>query len=578
MDGPAWTEVNAMPAAAPRPESPDDALDAALAALTATDIPPDEQDYAWAGAADGRSAELAGLSDADLAELLAEPPPRPAAAGWPLSYQTPQVPGGWPWPAGFAPRDGSGGGAGFADGGPLDTLDASITLAGFADDGYDRAGGLDDDSLVGVLRGWRRLTSWAQARELAMIAALARRRPADGTPPAAGPGEFPAVLSEFLGAEVAAALTLTAIAAGKQVGLALDLAQRPATQAALAAGRIDLPRARELTTMLGPLTAAYAGAVEAAVLPQAPAMTTGQLRAALAKAILALDPDAVRRRREEAEKQARVEHYPDPDGTATLAGRNLPPAQVLAASKRLTQIATRWKKLGALGGMDLLRAHAYLALLNGLDVAAPPASLLPAPAPGPAGPGPGPGYRDDGSGTAAGHPGTGSPGTGSRGPRHGSRGPHDGSADPGDGRRGPHDGNSGPDEGSFGPDDGPDGAARPDGAPVPAGLRKPQPGPDLPPLAGLISLTIPLTTLMQLGDAPGYGPVDAGIARLLACALAGHRATRWQITVTAPDGTALATGPHRGPAGNSQRSADSAGTGPGSAGPDTAGPGHGSRD
>src|SRR5487761_305481 len=107
MDGPAWTEVNAMPAAAPRPESPDDALDAALAALTATDIPPDEQDYAWADAADGRSAELAGLSDADLAELLAEPP-RPAAAGWPLSYQTPQVPGGWPWPAGFAPRDGSG--------------------------------------------------------------------------------------------------------------------------------------------------------------------------------------------------------------------------------------------------------------------------------------------------------------------------------------------------------------------------------------------------------------------------------------------------------------------------------------
>src|SRR5487761_1752817 len=185
--------------------------------------------------------------------------------------------------------------------------------------------------------------------------------------------------------------------------------------------------------------------------------------------------------------------------------------------------------------MDLLRAHAYLALLNGLDVAAPPASLLPAPAPGPAGPRPGPGYRDDGSGTAARHPGTGSPGTGSRGPRHGSRGPHDGSAGPGDGSCGSHDGNSGPDEGSFGPDDGPDGAARPDGAPVPAGLRKPQPGPDLPPPAGLISLTIPLTTLMQLGAAPGdaagYGPVDAGIARLLACALAGHRATRWQITV-----------------------------------------------
>jgi hypothetical protein len=72
-------------------------------------------------------------------------------------------------------------------------------------------------------------------------------------------------------------------------------------------------------------------------------------------------------------------------------------------------------------------------------------------------------------------------------------------------------------------------------------------------MAGLVSLAIPLTTLMRLSDAPGdaagYGPIDADTARMLACALAGHRATRWQIIVTGPDDRALAVGTARGPAG-----------------------------
>jgi hypothetical protein len=65
-------------------------------------------------------------------------------------------------------------------------------------------------------------------------------------------------------------------------------------------------------------------------------------------------------------------------------------------------------------------------------------------------------------------------------------------------------------------------------------------------VAGLVNLTVPLTTLLGLtespGQAAGHGPIDPDSARVLACATAGHRATRWQITVTAPDGTALAHG------------------------------------
>ena len=52
-----------MPAAASQPESQDDILAAALAALTAADIPPGEQDHAsWPDPDTGRPAELAGLT------------------------------------------------------------------------------------------------------------------------------------------------------------------------------------------------------------------------------------------------------------------------------------------------------------------------------------------------------------------------------------------------------------------------------------------------------------------------------------------------------------------------------------
>jgi Domain of unknown function (DUF222) len=378
--------------AARRPESQEQILQATAASLTEADIPPEDQD-GWLDRDTDSPAELAALPDAELEELLAAAPPRPAPPAWPLSYRSIGGPGGERWPAGPGPRDDAGGGAGFAsgmgagfadgigagfaDGGPLDVLAAGAALGGLADDAHAGLAALTDDELIGVLRAWRRQTSWAQARELAAVAELARRRPTEGTPPASAPGAFPAKLSEFTGDEVAAALTLTGRAAGSELDLALDLAARPATAAALETGQIDLPRAKILTGLLGPLSAAHADAVEAQILPRAAGMTTGQLRAALRRAVLSVDPEAARRRREDAEREARVEHRADPEGTATLAGRGLPPAAALTAGSRLTQIAAAWKKHGAQGGMDLLRAHAYLALLNGHSVDLPPAGLLP---------------------------------------------------------------------------------------------------------------------------------------------------------------------------------------------------------
>jgi hypothetical protein len=340
------------------------------------DIPPDDEAWLWPDPDTGPPAELVEMTDQELAELhelLETTPPQPAPAAWPLSYPGSGVS---PWPGGLLPADDPG--RGFAHGGILDELPASVVLAGFADDAYERAADLDDDSLIGVVRAWRRLASWASARELAMVAELARRRPADGTPPADRPGTFPRQISEFTADEVGLALTLTGMAGRAELDLALDLTDRPAIAAALEAGRIDLPRARIMVSMICPLERQHADAVEAAVLPRAPGMTTGQLRAALLRAILAVDPDAARRRLEASQKDARVERWTEPEGTATLAGRYLPPAEVLMADKRLCAIAKAWKKQGAQGGMDLLRAHAYLALLLGQPVDTPPLNLLPA--------------------------------------------------------------------------------------------------------------------------------------------------------------------------------------------------------
>ena len=96
--------------------------------------------------------------------------------------------GGWePWDA---PGPGEAGGqdcgpAGFGSGQPFDVLRPGPVLAGAADRVHTGAlRRVSDEELTGMIRAWRRLSSWATARELGAIAEFARRRP-DEDP---GPG------------------------------------------------------------------------------------------------------------------------------------------------------------------------------------------------------------------------------------------------------------------------------------------------------------------------------------------------------------------------------------------------------
>ena len=83
---------------------------------------------------------------------------------------------------------------------------------------------------------------------------------------------------------------------------------------------------------------------------------------------------------------------PRTPATPGLAGRELPPAQVLAADQRVTAWAKELRKAGVDGGMDALRARAYLDILLGMDSrppgTKPDGSQAQTPAPGSA-PGPG---------------------------------------------------------------------------------------------------------------------------------------------------------------------------------------------
>ena len=329
---------------------------AALEAAGAVTPPDDEEPWGpppnpESGPPDGTDAWLADLPAELLAEYLAatEDPP----------HREPIV-------AGRLPRQ-PGDGCGFASGGAADELPPGPVLAGLAADAW--AAGPDrlcDDELIGVLRAARRLASWSAALELAAVTDLAERREAEAARAAA------CVPGEHIGDEIAAALTLTGRAADVLLDLALALRRLPATMAALASGRIDRWKAAVIADEVTGLSGEHAAAVEQQVLGAAPGQTTGQLRTATRRAVLAADPAAARERKERAQRDARVERWDEQAGTAALAGRDLPPAGVLAADRNLSSLAGSLRRAGASGTMDQLRARVFLALLTGEPIPGEP--------------------------------------------------------------------------------------------------------------------------------------------------------------------------------------------------------------
>ena len=583
--------------------------------------------------------------------------------------------------AGGAPGTGGQdcGPAGFGSGQPLDVARPGPVLAAEADRVHTGAlRRVSDEELTGMIRAWRRLSSWATARELGAIAEFARRRPeedtesdfarhararraasgppetatqassaqtaqpggahpaaqtfspdgtagahpaaqtfsADGTArahpaaqgaPAASAGEaspaaqapaatsagganpaaadapaggrpaaepgFPEVISAFASYELSLALTLTGRSAEAYLDFAVELATKlPKTMAALEAGQIDIIRARIIAEATHVLSNEHTAAVEDRIFPRAGQQTSGQLRAALARAVLAADPGAARARREEAQRDARVLRWREDAGTAALCGRDLPSADVLAADQRISARARDLRSAGVTGTLDELRARAYLDFLLGRDSMPPPPSGQPGTA---TAPGESPADGPPAGGPPAGNPPAGNPPAGNppAGNPPAGNPPAGGPAAGGSPAGNPPAGNppaGGPAAGGSPAGNPPAGnppAGNPPASESPAAGMSPAAadGPGVPPRAGggpagslaaRINVTVPLAAILGLCDTPGevaaFGPVDADVTRDLIRAAGLHPATRWCVTVVSPDGQAIghgcAHGRHQPPA------------------------------
>ena len=377
--------------------------------------------------------------------------------------------------------------------------------------------GLEDGALAGVAASYRRLASWAQAGELSAVAELASRSAAAddriGVDQRGRPGRLPAQAC----AEVSLALVMSQAAASWWTDLGITLRWRlAATGAALRAGTIDLGRARAIAEATALLDEKTARAVEARMLAGAAGKTMAGLRAALRRAVISADPAGAERRREAAERQAKVVLYPEAEGTASLAGYSLNGIGATAAMARITALAQALKASGAGGGIDLLRAQVYLGLLLGtLPHIPPPPDTTPDQEPPDTGP------------PDAGPPDAGPPDDGPAG-----EGPA------GDGQR---------DRDGQRHDRGDHGARPPPAWPQVPPLLPPGPAAmdNLAPAAGRpLELMLPWTTLTGQSPEPGHlsrlGPITATQASYLADLATRDPAARWRIIITDPHGRAVA--------------------------------------
>jgi hypothetical protein len=413
---------------------------------------------------------------------------------------------------------------GFAKDGEWDTCPPSAALAAVLEalgGAEQRCPGATRDELLGLLRQWQALESWAAASKLALLRALIR----DDDQPMPGGGyhgNLPDGWTKSLTHEVALALSMPAASADNLMWLAWNLqAVLPGIGALLAGGQLTLAKARAVDNALRQLGAADTAKAEAIILPDLPGKTYAQAEKLALRAAVTVDPESASRRRKDAEQhRSRVELSREDSGAAALSGRDLPTDQALAAHASICARAEQYKESGGFPKdtrMDQYRAAAYLDLINGISAETRIASGQLA------------GITVDDTtagGSAADGGATGTEGT---------EGENPGGRDSGGRDSGGQDGGGSGGRGPFG-----------------RGLRDGDPSAHGPasavvlPLPRLADLVIPLATLLGLAERPGegygLGPIDPALCRELAAAAAASPHSLLCVTVTGPDGIAIGHG------------------------------------
>jgi hypothetical protein len=240
----------------------------------------------------------------------------------------------------------------------LDEMEPGPILAAFLSgidvtrvSGYDR---------IVVLRAHQRLVSHYTASLYADMAAVVDILDDDDTKRSDA--------AEAAAAEVRAALHLTRRSADNEISIALELATRlPQIHQMLAAGVLDLRRARVLLDGTSHLSDDIARRIIEQIADDATRYTTGQLRARLHRLCIETEPDDATQRYQDAATERRVAVEANNTGTANLLGMDLPPDRATAAAQRINHIARSRRHKNEDRTMDQLRADAYLDLLCGTN-------------------------------------------------------------------------------------------------------------------------------------------------------------------------------------------------------------------
>jgi hypothetical protein len=319
------------------------------------DEPPQPDEEPW-----WLSDEVCGTPEEEHAAWLASLPADIRAE----YLESPDAPAREEFAPGFTHHDDGGpAGTGFASGGVLDQMVPgpllARALAEATGPGYRE---LTDSEQIGVLCGWQRQAARAPAGLAPAALAVANRRDAQ-----AAATRNPH-LSGYVRDEIAVALAMTPLSAGRLLTQGTGLHRLPEVAAALTVGQIDWPKACIFVDELLVLDPQLAQGIAARLLA-AGRLTTSQLRARLRRAVLAADPDAARRRQRDGCADTRVEVWDEPSGNGVLAGRELRPADVIAADAQLTADATWLRSHGPTGTLAELRAAAFIARLSGRDLA-----------------------------------------------------------------------------------------------------------------------------------------------------------------------------------------------------------------
>jgi Domain of unknown function (DUF222) len=398
--------------------------------------------------------------------------------------------------AAMAGPDGLGGEA-FAKDKAADAMRPGPVLSALTEQAAGNLEALSDNQLLGTMSAARRLQNRAEYLELRATAEFTRRHAAAFEASKARKDPRGCRDGEFAAEELAFELVSGANAASDRMEMATALATRmPCTFAGLADGTIDRDRAWAIhfyTRFLSDAAAAEADEILAAAAPE---LRYDQLSRKAAGLEKKLDPEGVKRRKEEARREGqRVQARREASGNMSYGARELAVEDALAAKARIDADAIALRNAGVEGSLRQLRVLAYLDRTCGrdpMDRAARGSSAPAADAPGAAG-------QDEGE-------------------------EDDGEAD--EGYRDDEGGSPG----------GPKGPGTPAGG--------------LAPLPGLINLIIPVGTLLGWSDAPGdagtWGLLDSGDTRNIVQAASRHPRSRWCVTVTGPDGTAIAHGCSRG--------------------------------